>query len=177
MTDVGKATVDGLLKLLHERQGRFAGEGLNHEGERFNGRLQLGSVAEGSGTLLTFEARSLDEQVCFHTEHSLIARDVSGELVLWHLGSNLGFLTPHRLSAAEPDQKYVFRYGDPAGEGFAEEITLTFEETRVGYWFAGAGLRTASTASTVAIREPRASTGQTPWPSWMNSQPPATGPM
>ncbi|HZM83136.1 MAG TPA: hypothetical protein VFC19_46080 [Candidatus Limnocylindrales bacterium] len=136
MTDIGVSTIDDLLRLLHQRQGDFAGEGLNHEGEQFNGRLRLSSVAEGAGILLTFDARSLDGQVCFHTEHSLIARDDSGTLVLWHLGSNLGFLTPHRLSAVEPGQRYAFRYGDPAGQGFAEEISLTFEEARIGYWFA-----------------------------------------
>jgi hypothetical protein len=136
VTNIGKQAAEGLLRLLHERQGSFAGEGINHEDEPFNGRLRLSSVAEGAGLLLTFEARSLDGQVCFHTEHTLIARDDSGALVLWHLGSNLGFLTPHRLSAAEPGRKYVFGYGDPAGEGFAEEITLSFDENRIGYWFA-----------------------------------------
>lgn len=135
-TEVGDETIDGLLRLLHERQGGYRGEGINHEGEPFTGRLQLSPVAEGAGVLLAFDARSLDGQVCFHTESSLIARDNAGALFLWHLGSNLGFLTPHRLSAAEPELTYVFRYGDPAGDEFAEEISLTFEPARVGYWFA-----------------------------------------
>lgn len=136
MTGVGKETVDGLFRLLRERQGSFAGEGLNHEGEPFNGRLRLSSVAEGAGFLLTFEATSLDGQVCFHTEHSLIARDDLGALVLWNLGSNLGFLAPHKLSAVESGREYVFGYGDPTGEGFAVEITLTLEHNRIGYGFA-----------------------------------------
>ena len=128
--------IDGLLRLLCERQGEYAGEGINHEDEPFHGRLRLTSVAEGAGILLAFEATSLDAQICFHTEHTLIARDDAGSLVLWNLGSNLRFLAPHKLSAAEPEKRYVFGYGDPAGEGFAEEITLTFEEGTIGYWFA-----------------------------------------
>lgn len=90
-------TDSGLLTLLQERQGGYAGEGTNREGESFRGRLQLSSASEGAGMLLAFDARSLDGLICFHAEHSLIARDASGELVLWHLGSNLGFLTPHKL--------------------------------------------------------------------------------
>jgi len=133
---MGAEAIDGLLRLLREHQGQYAGEGINHEGEPFNGRLRLSSVAEGAGILLTFDARSLDGHICFHTEHTLIARDKTGSLVLWHLGSNLGFLTPHKLSAAEPGRKYTFSYGDPASGQFAEEITLTFGAGRIGYWFA-----------------------------------------
>jgi hypothetical protein len=129
-------TDSGLLTLLQERQGGYVGEGINHEGEPFRGRLRLSSASEGAGILLAFDARSLDEQICFHAEHSLIARDASGELVLWHLGSNLGFLTPHNLSAVEPERRYAFLYGDPAGDGFAEEITLTLDGDRIGYAFA-----------------------------------------
>jgi hypothetical protein len=136
MTDVGKETVDGLLELLRERQGSFAGVGINHEGEHFNGRLRLDPVAEGAGFLLAFEARSLDGRICFHTEHSLIARDNLGALVLWNLGSNLGFLAPHRLSSAEPGREYVFGYGDPTGDSFAAEITLTLDRNGIGYGFA-----------------------------------------
>jgi len=57
-------------------------------------------------------------------------------LALWNLGSNLGFLAPHKLSRVEPEHNFVFGYDDRAGDGFAAEITLTLEGNRIGYGFA-----------------------------------------
>lgn len=129
--------VKARLAMLGRAVGRYRGVGRNHEGEQFVGTIEIAPVAEGSGLSVVFLARAEDSATVYHSEMSLIAADEAGALTLWNLGSNLGYLAPHRLVSwdeGEAGAKAVFRVG--TGEGFTEEITLSVDGDRVGYDFA-----------------------------------------
>jgi hypothetical protein len=125
------------LAALARHAGRYRGAGRNHEDEDFMGTIEIAPVAEGSGLSVVFLARADD--TVFHSETSLIAADEAGVLTLWNLGSNLGFLAPHRLVSWTEDESgptAVFRVGSSDGAGFVEEITLSATAGSIGYAFA-----------------------------------------
>lgn len=125
------------LAVLARHTGRYRGNGRNHENEDFAGTIEIAPVAEGSGLSVVFLAQAQD--TVFHSETSMIAPDEAGTLTLWNLGSNLGFLAPHRLVSWTEDEAgptAVFRVGTTDSAGFVEEITLSATAGSIGYAFA-----------------------------------------
>ncbi len=117
-----------LLGLLEGVAGRYVGEGLNHEEQRFEGELEVEAVVGGRGVVLRYIASGPDGSL-YHAEHALIALDESGSLCLWPVMSELPAVLPHHLVSASEGasgrRTLVFRHGDPADEEvFREELTL-----------------------------------------------------
>jgi hypothetical protein len=135
-----------VLTMLRKRIGSYRGGGRNHEGEDFHADLVLASAGGGAGILLTFTAVAAENQptavgTVLHTENSIIAVHPEHGLVLAQIGSNLGVLLLHPLrrsgSAEDRRTTLVFGYGNPDGDGFAEELSLHIHpDGTLGYAFA-----------------------------------------
>lgn len=127
-----------LLQLLAERIGRYEGEGANHAGEHFTGRLELLRLPEARTVAIRFAAVAPDGKP-YHTEESIVA-DEGEELVLVVESPSMpeGVLE-HRFRREEAAdgsfRAFVFGYNDVAGrESFRQEIAIEiWENGDIGY--------------------------------------------
>src|SRR4051812_39459813 len=71
-----------MLKLLERFLGNYQGEGINHEGQRFQARLSLESILGGKAISLRFTAEDPVAATPLHQEQSVIAPDASEQQVL-----------------------------------------------------------------------------------------------
>lgn len=119
---------------LFSLRGRFAGRGMNHEGQSFTGVFEV--KPEGHRLSLSFTATG-DDGTSFHTESSLIGRSLSGPPALWVLSSNHPgvFERPlKRSSSADGRSVYVFGFGEVEDRAtFREEILLEIDPASVRY--------------------------------------------
>lgn len=152
MTDAGD-----VVRSLATFSGSYRGSGVNHEEETFTGTLLMQSAGAGAGLLWTFEAR--DESTLFHAETSLVAAGPDGTPTLWNLGSNLGFVAPHRLVSWSTEGEIataVFQFGEDHRTEFVERLRLACVPGAVTYSFEwghpGDPLRLRSSV-TMRIRE------------------------
>lgn len=117
-----------MLSKLNEMIGTYVGEGLNHEGQPFKGRLELQPVLAGRGFRLQFSALGRGGAL-YHQEDSTIAPSLQKKLTLWNFNTNTSGLVPHELrrSEAKPGAmaSLVFGFGNPDDTStFREEISL-----------------------------------------------------
>lgn len=117
-----------LLDLLTTAAPLYRGEGVNHEGERFDAELRIERLAADHALLLRYRA-TLDDGSVAHEEATLLGLDAGGGLCLWPVMSELPVVLPHRAvsstSHADGSLELVFASGprDDAQQ-FREEITL-----------------------------------------------------
>lgn len=115
-----------LLQALLDSPTRFAGDGVNHEGQAFRGVLVLQRLASDRGIMLHYTAEVDGREV--HAESTLLARGEHG-LCLWPVMSELPFVLPHLESSSTSSEtrlvSVVFSSGPRENtERFREEITL-----------------------------------------------------
>ncbi len=134
--------MSGILKALSQRSGKFEGEGINHEGSRFIGRLEISPVIDGHAIQIAFQAQGMDGTL-LHQERSTIAYDPKETLCLWSVHSNHPKMTTHELrsegvSEAGSLQTLVFGHGALEDRSvFREEITVEiWNSGEVGYRYA-----------------------------------------
>ena len=76
-----------LFELLTARLGDYRGEGVNHEGEPFEGLLQVRAVSARDALCWDFFAR-VQGGLIVHGEHTLLARDETRAPGLWTVSNN-----------------------------------------------------------------------------------------
>lgn len=122
---------------LKKYLGTFTGEGLNHEGEKFAGSMEIISLFGGKGLQIRFEATSLkDPHLIFHSEVSTLAQNARGGFSLFNFNSNTPFLAEHVLQESSENLNFVFHFGktdDP--NTFREEIRLELLSEGIGYHY------------------------------------------
>ncbi|MGZ3651230.1 MAG: hypothetical protein ACXVB9_05105 [Bdellovibrionota bacterium] len=114
--------------ILTNYQGTYRGNGVNHEGQAYQGRFELTELLSGRGFELRARAES-DQGELYHDEVSWIAPDLSGDLHLYVMSSNHPGVTPHLFhrieTGGEGEKRIVFRFGLPENDTtFREEITI-----------------------------------------------------
>lgn len=130
-----------IISKLASRSGKYIGRGINHEGQAFTGSFALNALLGGTGIHLTFKA-SGDDGTIFHEESTTIANDLTGEIGLYNLNTNIPGLVIHKLiqqtSTPEGMEKAVFAFGDRANaKAFREEITFELHpDGSIGYKYA-----------------------------------------
>lgn len=131
--------------------GRFIGDGVNHDNERFMGVMTLTPMLGNRGTSLSFTA-SGEGGVVFHDERSLIGFDLQGEIVMVSTSNNRGTVIPYTLHAVDQD-RVMFRFGDVnARDTFRESRELTIQDNQdITYRFSW-GLPGESFAERSAVR-------------------------
>lgn len=141
---LGRMTTTAAVDVAQELRpwaGRYAGSGVNHEGEAFTGQLTLTPVLGGQGLRLHFLANLGDGTVA-HEEESLISPALAGGWVLWCLNTNAPGAYAHQLVAGPlpqgATQAFVFEHGKLEDESsFRERITLSLHpEGALGYTYA-----------------------------------------
>jgi hypothetical protein len=121
-----------LIRALVSGPEFFTGEGINHEGERFIGQLQVQPLVEGTAVLLSYIAKLPDGSVV-HEEASLVGRQQDGTLCLWPVMSELPAVCPHKQksqSSGEQTETVVFAFGErDERDSFREEISISVSQT------------------------------------------------
>jgi len=117
-----------LLATLLSRPLKYHGSGTNHEGERFNGVLELQPLVEQSAILLHYTATRIDG-LHLHREATLLGLDAQGNPCLWPVMEELPSVLPHSLvtgtSTGGDTRVFVFASGArDATNSFREEITI-----------------------------------------------------
>ncbi len=117
-----------ILESLKMACGVYLGEGINHEGQIFTGRLSLEPLLAGRGFLIHFSATGKDGKI-YHQEVSTVAPSITERLTLWNLNINIPGLLPHELrtAIAKPQaiNSFVFGFNSPQeSRAFREEIAL-----------------------------------------------------
>jgi hypothetical protein len=117
-----------LLAALMSGPRRFAGAGVNHEGEDFGADLELRPLAGSAALMLHYVATRADG-VRVHSEDCLLGRDEADRLCLWPVMEELPHVLPHRLthldSTAAGGIRAVFAFGNTEERaGFREEISI-----------------------------------------------------
>lgn len=125
--------VRGLSRL----QGKFRGEGVNHEGQEFVGLFEGEQIP--NGLKFIFQALGRDSTP-FHIESSLLGKNLNETLSLYVLSSNHPGIferTLRRHECLESDSElFVFGFGEPADrDSFREEIHLRIEADAVVYTY------------------------------------------
>jgi hypothetical protein len=117
-----------LLKNLFDRAGSYEGFGINHEGQRFRGVLNLVPQIEGKGVSIDFCATG-DDGTVYHKEHSILGITPLETLSLWVMSNNHPGVIEHQhvedkfTSGAE--KSFSFRFGDTGNlNSFREVISL-----------------------------------------------------
>ena len=118
-----------VLNALLARAGVYEGTGINHEQERYDGRLELTPVLGVRG--LQVKSRAVGEDgTVYHEEHSLIAPTRDGGLVLWSLNIHAPGALEMLYRRDEPvdgaDHSFVFGSGDPADQA-AYRVEVAFD--------------------------------------------------
>jgi hypothetical protein len=112
--------------------GTWMGEGENHKGEPFTGRLMFFTVAEKHGVALTFSARGPDGDT-FYKQYALIADDKFASVD--NLVPGMKMLT---MRQSEPGKFCVFGMGERDDtSSYRLEITLEIHsDHEIAYRFA-----------------------------------------
>ncbi len=119
-------------------QGNYNGNGINHEGQKFEAHFSLKSILDGKGCSLNFSAIGSNGEN-FHTEHSLIGSDFQGNICLFVLSNNHTGMTPHILKNVEEtpmgSKKFIFGFGNIQEiNSFREEIVLeVLNDNKIDY--------------------------------------------
>jgi hypothetical protein len=117
-----------MLSQLNEMTGTYVGEGINHEGQPFTGRLILQPLLGGKGFQLKFSATGKDGTV-YHNEESTIAPSIQEKLTLWNFNTNTPGLVPHELRKTDAKvgalSSLVFGFNKTDDKStFREEVAL-----------------------------------------------------
>jgi hypothetical protein len=126
--------------LLTESVGDYAGRGINHEKQNFNGALNLRFDFENKSLSLVLSATG-DKGEVFHAERSWLGFDISGSLVLYVVSNNHPAITPHLFDRLETgtdgEKRIVFRFGDVQDKNtFREEINLNiFSDKSIEHFY------------------------------------------
>jgi hypothetical protein len=117
-----------ILETLKKACGVYLGEGINHEGQTFTGRLSLEPLLAGRGFQINFSATEKDGKL-YHQEASTIAPAMTEKLTLWNFNTNTPGLVPHELrsASAKPSaiSSLVFGFNSPQDDkAFREEVAL-----------------------------------------------------
>lgn len=117
-----------IMAILGKCSGYYEGQGINHEGEVFTGKLQIRSLLENRGFSLRFSAVGKDGTI-YHQEESTIAPSIGEKLTLWNLNTNTPGLVPHELRPENTKvgsiRTFTFGFNDPSdAKAFREEIAL-----------------------------------------------------
>ncbi len=129
------------LSQLNEMVGTYVGDGINHEGLPFVGRLQIVNLLDGRGFNLKFTATGKGGKV-YHQEESMIAPSIQEKLTLWNLNTNTPGLVPHELRRSETKAgaqlSLVFGFNLPADKNtFREEVALDiWDKKSLSYTYA-----------------------------------------
>jgi len=119
--------MNSIVTTLNSLAGHYEGEGANHDGQSFMGRLWLRPAVHGQGLSLHFSATGRDGML-YHEEQSLIALNLNEKLCLWNLNTNMPGLVEHNYIRQEPRDgglSHVFGFGNPQDRtSFREEISL-----------------------------------------------------
>src|SRR6185437_7576325 len=116
------------------------GEGINHEGQPFTGRLTLSPLLDGCGFSIEFIATGRDGTV-YHQEESMIAPSLDEKLTLWNFNTNMPGLVPHELrtAAIKPGAKLSLIFGfNPSDDAksFREEVALdVWSDSELSYTY------------------------------------------
>ena len=118
-----------ILEILKAAAGQYQGEGINHEGQPFTGRLALQPILHGRGFSLSFSATGKDGTL-YHQEESTIAPSMQEKLTLWNFNTSTPGLLAHELRTSPPKNDaahtFVFGFNQPAdSHTFREEIALS----------------------------------------------------
>jgi hypothetical protein len=113
------------LTTLLGRTGRYRGRGVNHEGEEFEGTMELRALPGGRAVGLVSWAVGLGGTV-FHAEESVVSPGPDGTPVLRIVSTNQpdsAHLVLHRETPRDGGTTLTFRMGDPAArDTFREEV-------------------------------------------------------
>jgi len=116
-----------IITNLNFRKGEYEGQGINHEGQPFVGRLSLKPAVQDRGVSITFTATGFDGTI-FHQEQSLISMNMAEKLCLWNLNTNVPGLLEHsyrREENLDAGSSYVFGFGETENRNsFREEIGI-----------------------------------------------------
>jgi hypothetical protein len=121
-----------LLKALLSQAPTFVGNGSNHEGEHFVGRLELQPLVNDSALVLHYTATRSDGKP-LHQEATLLAVAPDGALCLWPVMEELPFVLPHRAIDSSHDEEdgtlaVLFASGPrDMAHTFREEITIALK--------------------------------------------------
>jgi hypothetical protein len=126
-----------MIQKLSKLTGLYIGEGLNHEGQKFEAVFNI-SNTHPSGLAFFYEARGNNGTV-FHSENSLVGKSLSQNLSLWVLSSNHPAIIEHPLKKQETTdagQKFIFGFGNVEDRNsFREEIHLEVLENGLRYTY------------------------------------------
>lgn len=117
-----------LIAALLSRPPKYLGQGTNHEGEAFVGRLEIQSLVNGSSLLLHYTATRTDGKH-LHKEAALLGTSHDSELCLWPVMEELPFVLPHPEVSNTRNEDgtlvVVFASGPrEVTDSFREEITI-----------------------------------------------------
>ena len=120
------------FKVLFNYAGTFEGFGINHEGQKFRGTLNLVKQIDGRGLSLDFRATG-DDGTVFHSEHSILGLTPFETFSLWVLSSNHPGVIEHQYFDDKPAPGALatlsFRCGDFGNTAsFREVISLDLLE-------------------------------------------------
>lgn len=68
-----------VISELNSRKGEYEGQGVNHEGQPFIGRLSLCPIIRAKGVSITFTATGLDG-IVYHHEQSKVAETATSHV-------------------------------------------------------------------------------------------------
>jgi hypothetical protein len=121
---------------LANLQGKFIGEGINHEGQKFTGEFIATPIENKSGLAFSFKATGRNNEI-YHAESSLIGKSMSGQEALWVLSSNHPGVFERKLKSKEEyanGTRYIFGFGNPEDKNsFREEILIEHEQNSIKY--------------------------------------------
>jgi ketosteroid isomerase-like protein len=129
-----------ILESLKAACGVYVGEGINHEGQPFTGRLSLEPLLSGRGFQLQFSATGKDGKL-YHQEASTIAPAMNEKLTLWNFNTNIPGLVPHELRSASTKtgaiSSLTFGFNSPQDQkAFREEVSLDiWSNTSISYTY------------------------------------------
>ncbi|PCJ15640.1 MAG: hypothetical protein COB02_17795 [Candidatus Cloacimonadota bacterium] len=128
-----------LLDEVLNKVGFYIGQGVNHEGDHFVGKLEIKSILSGKAVEISFNASSTDGFV-FHDEVSLFTKNEKDEWCLFNLNSNTDKCLVHNLESSDfVDNKRTlsFIYGNYDNrEAFRERVCLDlFLDNKIGYHY------------------------------------------
>ncbi|MDP2366760.1 hypothetical protein [Rhodoferax sp.] len=117
-----------LLTTLLRTPGQYTGHGVNHEGERFHGALEVQPLVNNSALMLHYTA-TREDGVRVHSEATLLAHNAAGMPCLWPVMAELPFVLPHTETSntAQDDATLVVVFSSGPRdnmEAFREDITI-----------------------------------------------------
>lgn len=121
------------MKELVSLKGKYSGEGINHEGQKFVGSFQITKSFE-AGLAFTFEAKGLDGEI-YHSESSVLGKNMQGGLSLFVLSANHPGVFERPLKRQD-GSLFVFGFGKIEDRNsFREEILLDLRQDHLRYTY------------------------------------------